>query len=63
MKKLALSFLFVATWLGCFAMKGDVNGDGTVTSTDVTALYNFLLYNDTSSLVNGDVNGDGNIEN
>ena len=61
MKKLALSFLFVATWLGCFAMKGDVNGDGTVTSTDVTALYNFLLYNDTSSLVNGDVNGDGNI--
>lgn len=47
----------------CFAIKGDVNGDGTVTSTDVTALYNFLLYNDTSSLVNGDVNGDGNIEN
>ena len=61
MKKLVLSFLFVATWLGCFAIKGDVNGDGTVTSTDVTALYNFLLYNDTSSLVNGDVNGDGNI--
>lgn len=47
----------------CFAIKGDVNGDCTVTSTDVTVLYNFLLYNDTSSLVNGDVNGDGNIEN
>lgn len=47
----------------CFAIKGDVNGDGTVRSTDVTALYNFLLYNDISSLVNGDVNGDGNIEN
>ena len=30
MKKIFLFLLFVATWLGCFAMKGDVNGDGSV---------------------------------
>ena len=40
---------------------GDVNGDGEVTASDVTALYNFLLNNDCSSLVNGDQNGDGSI--
>ncbi len=28
MKKLLLS---VASWLGCYAMRGDVNGDGAVT--------------------------------
>ena len=61
MKKFLLTFLLVATWLGCYAMRGDVNGDGTVTSADVTALYNYLLNGDTSSLANGDVNGDGNI--
>ena len=42
-------------------MPGDVNGDGSVTSADVTALYNYLLNNDSSSIVNGDQNGDGNI--
>ena len=40
---------------------GDVNGDGVVTAADVTALYDFLLNSDTTSLVNGDQNGDGNI--
>ena len=43
------------------AIPGDVNGDGEVTASDVTALYTFLLNNDLSALVNGDVNGDGNI--
>jgi hypothetical protein len=43
------------------AIIGDVNGDGIVTAADVTAIYDFLLNNDTSNLVNGDVNGDGNI--
>jgi hypothetical protein len=38
---------------------GDVNGDGFVTAADVTALYNYLLNNDGSSLVNGDQDGDG----
>ena len=40
---------------------GDVNGDGTVTSADITVLYNYLLNNDSSAIVNGDQDGDGNI--
>jgi hypothetical protein len=40
---------------------GDVNGDGLVTSADITALYSWMLNNDDSSIVNGDQNGDGNI--
>ena len=40
---------------------GDVNGDGDVTSVDVTVLYSFLLTGDTEFLVNGDQNGDGEI--
>lgn len=40
---------------------GDVNGDGTVTSVDVTALYNYLLNGDDSNIVNGDQDGDGHI--
>ena len=40
---------------------GDVNGDGEVTSADITALYSYLLSNDASGIVNGDQNGDGKI--
>ena len=40
---------------------GDVDGDGHVGSADITALYNWLLNNDNSALVNGDQNGDGKI--
>ena len=40
---------------------GDVNGDGDVTSFDITALYNYLLAGDMSDIVNGDQNGDGQI--
>ena len=40
---------------------GDVDGDGIVTSSDVTALYNWLLNNDDSAIVNGDQDGDGTI--
>ncbi len=40
---------------------GDVNNDGAVTSADVTAIYDFLLNSDTSSIISGDVNNDGNI--
>lgn len=40
---------------------GDVNGDGVVTSVDITALYNYLLNNDSSAIVNGDQNNDGAI--
>ena len=40
---------------------GDVDGDGEVTASDVTALYSFLLSGDDSSIVNGDQDGDGEI--
>jgi exopolysaccharide biosynthesis protein len=40
---------------------GDVNGDTYVNSADITALYDYLLNNNTSNLVNGDVNGDDHI--
>jgi hypothetical protein len=43
------------------SVPGDVNGDGTVTAADVTALYDYLLNNDESHLVNGDQTGDGQI--
>ena len=38
---------------------GDVNGDGLVTAADVTALYDYMLNNDTTHIVNGDQTGDG----
>ena len=41
--------------------EGDANGDGEVTAADVTALYDYLLNNDSSGLVSGDVNNDGHI--
>ena len=41
--------------------KGDVNGDGHVNSADITALYDYLLNGDESSLVYGDQDGDGHI--
>lgn len=46
---------------GSITVAGDVNGDGNVTAADVTAIYNWILNNDDSSIVNGDQNGDGNI--
>ena len=38
---------------------GDVNCDGFVTSADITALYSYLLSNDTTYFDTSDVNGDG----
>lgn len=43
------------------SIPGDVNGDGECTASDITALYNFILYNDSSKIVNGDQNGDNEI--
>lgn len=44
---------------GPVAIPGDVNGDGEVTAADITALYDVLLNNDESHIVNGDQTGDG----
>jgi len=43
------------------ATASDVNGDGHVSSVDITAIYNYLLNNNLSTIVNGDQNGDGHI--
>lgn len=40
---------------------GDVNQDGSVTSADITALYNYLLNNDMTFYDTSDVNGDGSV--
>ena len=40
---------------------GDVNGDGEVTATDVTLLYNILLSDDWSGAIYADQDGDGHI--
>ena len=63
MKKFLLALLAIAACniAASAAIKGDVDGDGEVTSGDVTVLYNYLLMSDDSSMVNGDVDGDGEI--
>ena len=43
------------------AVYGDVNGDGFVTTSDVTAVYNYLLFNDMTFYSSSDVNSDGSI--
>lgn len=40
---------------------GDVNCDGSVTASDVTALYNYILYGNDTYVATSDVNGDGAI--
>ncbi len=43
------------------AVPGDVNGDGNVTAADVTALYDYLLNDVTTHLINGDQDQNGTI--
>ena len=43
------------------AIPGDVNGDGIVSSVDVTIIYNYLLNNDTTYMSSSDVDGDGTV--
>ena len=40
---------------------GDVNGDGEVTSVDITSIYNYLLHSDMTYYDTSDVNGDGQV--
>ncbi len=40
---------------------GDVNGDGEVTTVDITCLYNYLLTGDDTYLATSDVDGDGEV--
>lgn len=43
------------------SVPGDVNGDGEVTGSDVTALYNHILFGQDTEIFNGDQNGDGEV--
>ncbi|MBO4723310.1 MAG: hypothetical protein J5629_10340 [Muribaculaceae bacterium] len=43
------------------AVYGDANGDGVVSSTDVTVIYNYLLFGDMTYYSTSDVDGDGSI--
>ena len=43
------------------SMPGDVNGDGKVNVSDVTALVNMILGTIPKDLDRGDINGDGNV--
>ncbi|MBO4723152.1 MAG: SUMF1/EgtB/PvdO family nonheme iron enzyme, partial [Muribaculaceae bacterium] len=60
-KKFLLSIFVLLVTFNAFALKGDVNGDGVVTATDVTTLYNYLLNGDETYLSTSDVDGDGYI--
>ena len=46
---------------GSGAIPGDVNGDGDVTGSDVTALYNYILFGQETEVFNGDQNNDGDV--
>jgi hypothetical protein len=61
MKKFFALFLVLFVSQVTFAQNGDVNGDGAVTSADVTCLYNYLLNGDESYLATSDVDSDGYI--
>lgn len=63
MKTIILSLLAaVCGMTAAYAnITGDVNGDGAVTSVDVTVLYNYLLNGDDTFIATSDVDGDGSI--
>ena len=59
--KQAYNCQYILIQAGTGPKPGDVNNDGSVSSVDVTALYNYLLNSDDSAIVNGDQDGDGHI--
>ena len=57
-EKMALQ---TATYEVLGTIKGDVNGDGKVNVSDVTALINMILGITTTDQTRADVNGDGKV--
>lgn len=57
----ARNHAFMSQELEQWYMPCDVNCDGTVTASDVTALYNYILHGDTQYLDTSDVNADGTV--
>lgn len=54
-------FRLALTDFGSTSVLGDVNGDGSVTSVDVTCIYNYMLNGDQPFIDTCDVDGDGAI--
>ena len=50
-----------AKWEQATSPIGDVNGDGQVTSADITCIYNYLLNGDQTFVATSDGNGDGSV--
>ena len=48
-----------ANYINASVITGDVDGDGYVTTVDITAIYNYLLNGDETYLSTSDVDGDG----
>lgn len=62
--KITNRFSFSCMWVvedDSPVVAGDVNGDGLVTSIDITVLYNYLLLGDDTHMVNSDQNQDGQV--
>ena len=49
----------VTVEIAAVGVLGDVNGDGEVTTVDITAIYNYLLNGDETFIATSDVDGDG----
>lgn len=58
---LAFAGVLAISHYGNAAVNGDVNGDGSVTAADVTAVYDVLLGNNADFEATADVNHDGSV--
>lgn len=58
---IAMLAMSTATMAQASAVYGDVDGDGFVTSSDITALYSYFLDGDMTNFANCDVDGDGSV--
>lgn len=59
MKKVLFTLIFATLFSMAQAKVGDVNQDGEVTASDITAIYNYILYGDETYLSTSDTNNDG----
>ena len=57
----AVTGIFAVSHYAAAEVRGDVNGDGSLTSADVTCMYNYLLNGDETYAATSDVDGDGYI--
>ncbi|MBR5117538.1 MAG: hypothetical protein IK100_02690, partial [Muribaculaceae bacterium] len=57
--EMPLDDVTVTVEIAAAGILGDVDGDGAVTTVDVTCIYNYLLNGDTTFIDTCDVDGDG----